>query len=117
MIEHATLTGSLMPHMGLFLPTILGQGTEEQIGWWLFRALNFQIVGSYAQTELGHGSNVRALRTTATYDAATQVCWVWSLAASVSRSVWRHGSTAWSARALISFCLSQPSQFAHIPSL
>lgn len=40
--------------------------------WWLWRTVTFQMVGSYAQTELGHGSNVRGLRTTATYDPATQ---------------------------------------------
>jgi acyl-CoA oxidase len=65
---HATNSGSLMPHMSLFLTTILGQADEEQMGWWMWRALTFQIVGAYSQTELGHGSNVRGLRTTATYD-------------------------------------------------
>jgi acyl-CoA oxidase len=35
-------------------------------------ALTMQIVGCLAQTELGHGSNVRGLMTTAEYDAATQ---------------------------------------------
>ena len=74
MIENATLSGSLMPHMGLFVPTIMGQGSDEQQSWWLYRALNFEIVGGYAQTELGHGSNVRGLRTVAEYDVATQVC-------------------------------------------
>lgn len=36
------------------------------------KALSFQIIGSYAQTELGHGSNVRGLQTIATYDKNTQ---------------------------------------------
>ena len=39
--------------------------------WWLPRALTFKIIGSYAQTELGHGSNVRGLQTTAHYDKET----------------------------------------------
>lgn len=73
MTEAATNSGSLMAHFGLFVPTILGQGSGEQISWWLPRALNFKMVGSYAQTELGHGSNVRGLQTTAHYDKATQV--------------------------------------------
>ena len=72
MSESAMNTGSLMPHFGLFLPTILGQATLEQQMWWLPRALTFGMVGAYAQTELGHGSNVRGLQTVATYDAATQ---------------------------------------------
>jgi hypothetical protein len=73
MNENATLSGALTNHFGLFLPTLLGQASEEQMAWWVPRALNFQIVGGYAQTELGHGSNVRGLRTVATYDPATEV--------------------------------------------
>ena len=72
MSECAVNTGSLMPHLGLFVPTILGQGSDEQIMWWLPRALTFKIIGAYAQTELAHGSNVRGLRTVAEYDAATE---------------------------------------------
>ncbi|KAH9255374.1 hypothetical protein BASA81_006493 [Batrachochytrium salamandrivorans] len=72
MSEMATNSGSMMPHYGLFLPTILGQGSPEQMMAWAPRALTFQIVGSYAQTELSHGSNVRGLQTTATYDEVSQ---------------------------------------------
>jgi hypothetical protein len=32
------------------------------------KILNYDIIGCYAQTELGHGSNVRGLETTATWD-------------------------------------------------
>jgi acyl-CoA oxidase len=71
MTSNSVNSGSLMPHYGLFLPTILGQGSQEQIMHWLPRALRFEIIGSYAQTELGHGSNVRGLQTIAEYDKKT----------------------------------------------
>ena len=32
---------------------------------------NFDILGCYAQTEIGHGSDVAALKTTATFDVKT----------------------------------------------
>lgn len=32
------------------------------------KILNYDIIGCYAQTELGHGSNVRGLETTARWD-------------------------------------------------
>ncbi len=72
MMENAVMSGSLMNHYGLFLPTIEMQGSEEQKEWWYKRALRCQIIGAYAQTELGHGSNVRGLSTTAEYDKAKQ---------------------------------------------
>lgn len=72
MSECATNTGSFMSHMALFLPTILGMASPQQQMWWLPRTLTFKMVGSYAQTELGHGSNVRGLRTRADYDKSTQ---------------------------------------------
>ncbi|GBG34285.1 Peroxisomal acyl-coenzyme A oxidase 1 [Hondaea fermentalgiana] len=69
--EIAGNTGSMMPHYGLFLPTIVGQGSPEQVATWLPRALNFEIIGCYAQTELAHGSAIRALQTQAVYDVET----------------------------------------------
>lgn len=58
-------------HWGMFVPTIKGQGTNEQQKKWLSLAYKMQIIGCYAQTELGHGSNVQGLETTATFDPKT----------------------------------------------
>jgi acyl-CoA oxidase len=43
------------------------QGTPEQHELFYNKAANYEIIGCYAQTELGHGSNVRGLETTATW--------------------------------------------------
>ncbi|XP_063394821.1 probable peroxisomal acyl-coenzyme A oxidase 1 isoform X1 [Cydia fagiglandana] len=59
-------------HYIMFMPAILNQGTEEQQMTWLPRAWNCSIIGSYAQTELGHGTFIRGLETTATYDPDTK---------------------------------------------
>ncbi len=70
-------TGALNPpsglsnHFSLFVQTLLSQATKEQQQEWLLKAVNLSIIGTYAQTELGHGSNVRGLETTATYDEVT----------------------------------------------
>ncbi|CAN0908439.1 Peroxisomal acyl-coenzyme A oxidase 1 [Linum grandiflorum] len=58
-------------HWGMFVPAIKGQGTDEQQKKWLPLAYRMQIIGCYAQTELGHGSNVQGLETTATFDPKT----------------------------------------------
>lgn len=59
-------------HFIMFLPAIMGQGTVEQQALWMGRAWAGQIIGTYAQTELGHGTFLRGLETTATYDPKTQ---------------------------------------------
>ena len=61
--------GGLDLHLGMFIPTIQGQGDEEQRKHWLPMCTKLQIIGTYAQTELGHGTYIRGLETTATYDA------------------------------------------------
>ncbi|RLN37450.1 hypothetical protein BBO99_00007339 [Phytophthora kernoviae] len=59
-------------HRIMFIPTIENQGTDEQRAKWLPLAESYKIIGAYAQTELGHGSNVQGIETIATYDKATQ---------------------------------------------
>ncbi|KAG7491652.1 hypothetical protein MATL_G00006290 [Megalops atlanticus] len=59
-------------HLGMFLPTLLNQATPEQQDTFFMPAWNLKIIGTYAQTEMGHGTHIRALETTATYDPSTQ---------------------------------------------
>lgn len=42
-------------HLGMFLPTLLNQATPEQMDRFFTPAWNLQIIGTYAQTEMGHG--------------------------------------------------------------
>ena len=42
-------------HTGMFIPALMGQSTAEQQKQWLNRAQQYEILGTYAQTELGHG--------------------------------------------------------------
>ncbi|EFA74635.1 acyl-CoA oxidase [Heterostelium album PN500] len=57
----------LILHDVVFVGCMRSLASEEQLAEWLPKALNYQIIGAYAQTELGHGSNVQALETTAHY--------------------------------------------------
>lgn len=68
MSDNSSLQGSLMNHYGLYLVTLMSQCNEEQMMEWLPRAYRMSIIGCYAQTELGHGSNVRGLQTVAVFD-------------------------------------------------
>uniref|UniRef100_A0A0N4Z9T4 Acyl-coenzyme A oxidase n=1 Tax=Parastrongyloides trichosuri TaxID=131310 RepID=A0A0N4Z9T4_PARTI len=58
-------------HLFVFLPNILNSMAGEQQQYWLNLAMNKQIIGTYSQTEMGHGTNLRKLETTATYDKET----------------------------------------------
>ncbi|KAL3469712.1 acyl-CoA dehydrogenase/oxidase, partial [Aspergillus californicus] len=61
-----------MLHMGMFITTIREQASDKQKTEWLPKIEKWKIIGAYAQTELGHGSNVRGLELEARYDPATR---------------------------------------------
>ncbi|GAA6032946.1 hypothetical protein JCM8097_000060 [Rhodosporidiobolus ruineniae] len=54
-------------HNSMFLKTLRAQSNDEQKELFLKPAENYDIIGCYAQTELGHGSNVQGLETMAVY--------------------------------------------------
>ena len=69
--EGTRLTGGAAM-VQMFIPSLLSQASPEQQAEWLPKAMKLELIGTYAQTELGHGTFVRGLETTATYDPDTQ---------------------------------------------
>ncbi|MCL2516491.1 MAG: acyl-CoA dehydrogenase family protein, partial [Microbacteriaceae bacterium] len=57
---------------GLFAAAILHLGTAEHHDRFLPGAISLEVPGAFAMTETGHGSDVAAIGTTATYDPATE---------------------------------------------
>lgn len=57
---------------GLFGGAVRALGTQRHHEEYLPRILDASLLGCFAMTETGHGSDVQRLRTTATYDPATQ---------------------------------------------
>lgn len=57
---------------GLFGAAILHLGTEEHHNKWLPDVMNLTLPGAFAMTEIGHGSDVDSVATTATYDADSE---------------------------------------------
>ncbi|KAI9500873.1 hypothetical protein GGI25_005019 [Coemansia spiralis] len=61
------INGPFGLHRAMFIPTLQNQATPEQQELFLKPALNYELLGCYAQTEIGHGSNVQGLETTCTF--------------------------------------------------
>ncbi|KAF8142701.1 acyl-CoA dehydrogenase/oxidase [Mycena galopus ATCC 62051] len=55
-------------HVVMFIPALKLLASPEQLAYWLPLAESCKIIGTYCQTELGHGSFIRGLETTATFD-------------------------------------------------
>ncbi|KAF9111552.1 hypothetical protein BGX27_004774 [Mortierella sp. AM989] len=87
-------------HESAFIPIIYSQGTDEQAQYWGPLAEKHQIIGCYAQTELGHGSNLSELETTATLNRDADE-WVIHSATFTASKWWIGGLGAIATHALI----------------
>lgn len=83
-------------HFSMYIPTVVAQMEDERMQrkW-----SSSKVVGTYAQTELGHGSNVAKLETTATYCKVRKGFYIHS--PSVSSYKWWPGGLAYSANVAI----------------
>ncbi|XP_031201134.1 peroxisomal acyl-coenzyme A oxidase 2 [Mastomys coucha] len=78
---------------GVAMNAIRSLGSDEQITKWSQLGKNFQIIITYAQTELGHGTYLQGLETEATYDAATQEFVIHS--PTMTSTKWWPGDLGW----------------------
>ena len=60
-------------HWGLFGGAVANLGTKVHLDRYLADIISFALPGCFAMTEVGHGSDVQSLQTTATYDDSSDV--------------------------------------------
>ncbi|MCP4808289.1 MAG: acyl-CoA oxidase, partial [Proteobacteria bacterium] len=73
--------------IGLFGGSIYFLGTKKHHDAYLADAASLALPGCFAMTELGHGSNVRGLETTATFDSETRE-WIIHTPTELGRKEW-----------------------------
>jgi acyl-CoA oxidase len=71
MYADGSLTIKFGVQFGLFGGSIQKLGTKKHHSDYLLQTGKAQLLGCFAMTETGHGSNVRGIKTTATYDKKT----------------------------------------------
>ena len=74
-------------HWGMFIPSLKTLLSDAQKAEWMGKCYDCTVVGCYAQTELGHGSNVRGLETEARFDASGP-SWVLNTPTLTSTKFW-----------------------------
>jgi acyl-CoA oxidase len=77
-------------HMSLFTAAMREQCSDKQQAYWLPKIATWEIIGAYAQTELGHGSNVRGIECTATWDPQSKKFIIHS--PTITASKWWNGT-------------------------
>lgn len=92
-----TMADYLMDEMGpyalqgtMFITSIREQSNPEQKAHWLPKVENFEIIGCYGQTELGHGSNVKGIECQAKWDPKTKEFIIHS--PTITASKWWNGA-------------------------
>ena len=56
--------GPFLLHDGMFVPTIMSQASPQQIQDLAGKMSAFQVIGTYAQTEMGHGKHCKYINYT-----------------------------------------------------
>lgn len=74
----------------MFATSIREQCNEEQLKYWLPKVENWEIIGCYGQTELGHGSNVKGIECEARWNPSTKDFTIHS--PTLTASKWWNGS-------------------------
>ena len=90
----------VQPQFRIFMSNLERQMTDEQKRIWVPKAERFEIFGCYPQTELGHGSNVSGIETTATFDALTDE-FVINSPTITSTKYWIGGSGVWATHGIV----------------
>ena len=95
--EDYKMADYLMDEMGpyalqftMFAVSIREQCNDEQAAYWQPKVDNWEIIGCYGQTELGHGSNVRGIECQAKWDPKTKDFIIHS--PTLTASKWWNGS-------------------------